>query len=846
MKTAFQIFSRDIRRLSHNKAAIIVMIGVCVLPSLYAWFNIAANMDPYGNTQGIKVAVANNDTGSETDKLSINAGDTIIENLRENSQLGWTFVDEKQAEEGVRSGKYYAAIIIPDDFSDSLLSILSGKIEKPKLDYYINEKKNAIAPKITDTGATTVQQEINETFSSVASETISGIIRSAADQLTNDMNAADSQLITAVSDVRSNLAEYQTALGDFQETVKGSETVIKETIDTLDKVDSASDAAAAAFEDTSFLLYESRSALSRFSAQISGSLSQSEILINDISISASAKLGTFEANAQKATADVGNAIDSVSELNEKNEKLLQSLAELNDNIGNNTELSAIIGEQIKHLQSQNETYEKILDSLSGGNDSVKNILTTAKDTRLDLEKISIDGRQSMQDSRKAFEQNTLPKVNKSLDDLASVSGSLSATLSATEPMTKQIKGILQQFESSLDMSLVALEQTGEVLERVDENLNSVMTDISALQSSGTYQQLLSLEGIDPQSVSRFMASPVSLKSEVLYDVENYGSGMTPFYTNLALWVGGLILVSILKQEVDQEGFIHRFDTTDAYFGRWLLFSSAALIQGFIVCTGDLILLKTQCMHPTAFLLAGMFCSFVYVNIIYALAITFKHIGKAVAVLLVILQIPGSSGTYPIEMMPGFFQKVHPLFPFTYGIDAMRESMAGFYENYYIKDLLILLIFILISLLTGLVLRPLILNLNHMFDKHLEETDLMIGETDTVRNENPQLQLLIKALLRHDEGKQKFMARSAKFEAHYPKMIKYGFICMIAIPLFFLILMFSLESRIVFLVLWIVSLIGLSIYLICVEYIHDRVQRQIKVSGLTSENLIDIIEEEKSK
>ena len=249
MKNIFKIFISDVKRIFQNVVAVVVIMGLCVIPCLYAWFNIAANMDPYGNTQGIKVAVANNDTGSETDKLSINAGDTIIENLRENSQLGWTFVDEKQAEEGVRSGKYYAAIIIPDDFSDSLLSILSGKIEKPKLDYYINEKKNAIAPKITDTGATTVQQEINETFSSVASETISGIIRSAADQLTNDMNAADSQLITAVSDVRSNLAEYQTALGDFQETVKGSETVIKETIDTLDKVDSASDAAAAAFED---------------------------------------------------------------------------------------------------------------------------------------------------------------------------------------------------------------------------------------------------------------------------------------------------------------------------------------------------------------------------------------------------------------------------------------------------------------------------------------------------------------------------------------------------------------------------------------------------------------------
>ena len=126
MRTAFRIFRRDIRRVAFNRAAAIVMIGVCLLPSLYAWFNIAANMDPYGNTKGIKVAVVNNDTGSAKGSIDINAGDTIIENLKKNDQLGWTFTDEDEAIEGVKAGDYYAAIVIPENFSKSLLSILSG------------------------------------------------------------------------------------------------------------------------------------------------------------------------------------------------------------------------------------------------------------------------------------------------------------------------------------------------------------------------------------------------------------------------------------------------------------------------------------------------------------------------------------------------------------------------------------------------------------------------------------------------------------------------------------------------------------------------------------------------
>ena len=139
-----------------------------------------------------------------------------------------------------------------------------------------------------------------------------------------------------------------------------------------------------------------------------------------------------------------------------------------------------------------------------------------------------------------------------------------------------------------------------------------------------------------------MSSPVEIKSETMYSVKNYGSGMTPFYTNLALWVGGLILVSIFKQEVDKDDEVHHFSPTSAYMGRWLLYAAVGLVQGCIVCIGDIILLGVQCVHPLLFIIAGMFCSFVYVSLIYAMAITLKHIGKALCVLFIILQIPGSS------------------------------------------------------------------------------------------------------------------------------------------------------------------------------------------------------------
>lgn len=539
MKKSFQIFKRDLGRLFRNRAAVLILVGISVLPSLYAWFNIAANMDPYGNTKGIQVAIANEDKGADSEQMSLDAGQNIVDNLKKNDQLGWKFVDAKEAKKGVRSGKYYAAIVIPDNFSESLLSILSGDIKQPKLDYYINEKKNAIAPKITDTGASTIQQEINDTFTSVAAESISELLSKEAGELSGKVSEGNSSLIKAIADTRKNLDEYNKVLENFQKTVDKSDEIMASAVSMLDQVTVTAESGAKAIEDSGNVLADTRTAVGQFSTEFSNGLSNGETLLNDTYVSASAKLGVFETKAGQALTAVDNSLSTASSLLDKNQELLEQLKELNDKIQGHTELgqqiSAVIGQKITELENQNASLQELVSSLKTGNQGIQNAVTTAKNTRTSLEKLAKESKDSLQNYRTNLDQKILPQLNQSLDSLASLSGNLSAALTGVEPTVEQLKTILNQLNDSLKSSASALGQTGDVLTQVDESLASVQTDLNALQSSEMYHKLTSLEGLDADSIADFMSSPVSIKSNVLYDVENYGSGMTPFYTNLALW-----------------------------------------------------------------------------------------------------------------------------------------------------------------------------------------------------------------------------------------------------------------------------------------------------------------------
>ena len=191
-------------------------MGLCIIPSLYAWFNIAANWDPYSNTGGIKVAVANEDAGTKLEGITTNLGNEIVTNLKGNDQIGWQFVDRYDALQGVQAGDYYAAIIIPQDFSENMVSVLKGDIHRPTIEYYINEKKNAIAPKITDKGVSAVQQEVNESFLEEVTQALVAGLNAFSDDWDDDGSSLGDRVLDRLREGDRSLGKISDALDIFQ------------------------------------------------------------------------------------------------------------------------------------------------------------------------------------------------------------------------------------------------------------------------------------------------------------------------------------------------------------------------------------------------------------------------------------------------------------------------------------------------------------------------------------------------------------------------------------------------------------------------------------------------------
>lgn len=838
MKRAFEIFRRDVNRLSHNMVAMIVTIGVCLIPSLYAWFNIAANYDPYANTGNIKIAVANADKGTENELIGeLNVGEEIVQNLKKNDSLGWKFTDEKKAVQGVKSGKYYAAIVIPEDFSSSFVSILSGDMKQPQFEYYLNEKKNAIAPKVTGTGASTIQEQVNEEFIAAAAGSVSKILGQTAEQMGTQVDTVQESLIAKMQTAEENLEEYQVVLENLNKTIDGSDDLINGTQETLDALKSAVASGAKSMNNGTDILASVRNSVGALSVGLSDGLTQGADALSGISSAVGTDLGKLNEKVQNVNEKIGNTITSMQDLISKNEEILTVLRELDNQVPGNP-----LSEIIEKLETENQRHKEILKNLQTGNNSIGNAVNTSVQGLNQIASVIQDGQKNLQTSRASFEKNVLPSLNQSLDSFAQLSGKVSGVLAGVEPSAEQLKNVTGDLKQTLSDTKTAMESTKEALDDVQKKLNTAITDLGALQSSDIYLSLKELTKKDTGEVAEFMHSPVQLETKSFYRVENYGSAMAPFYTNLAIWVGGIVLIAIFKMEVDKDEKIKSFTVTQGYFGRWILYITTGLIQALIICLGDIYLLKIQCKNPAAFIFAGLFASFVYVNLIYALSITFKHIGKALSVILVILQIPGSAGTYPIEMTPAFFQFVHPLLPFTYGINAMREAIAGIYGMHYWKNILCLAVFLPIALGIGLLLRPHLLNLNYLFDRKLAETDLMICEEEGMQREKISLSTAVKILAGQDEFRKTLSDKIEKFQSGYRKKIRVGFLAIVVIPIIFLILMFSIDSKMVFLVLWIASIILIALYLIVVEYIHESLKRKKRLSEMSDEVLLKEVKE----
>ena len=839
MGKVFQIFWRDLKRILRNPVAVIVTLGVCVIPSLYAWFNIMANWDPYENTQDVRVAVVNLDEGADAggDLGFINAGDMVVEELGKNTQLKWVFLDEDTALEEVRSGCSYAAIVIPADFTRDLTSVLTGNLVSPDLTYYVNEKVNPIAPKVTDTGASTVETQINETFVSTVSNVVVGKLQDLIVSAKGDADNATTSIVGRVRGVKGTVDDLSTSMSGAQDTVAAARQTIEDAESTLDELDRISTNASGSLADATGVLFTSRDDATSLATSVAGAVTDGSTRLSSISGTTNQAIGRISGKIGQAQGTAEGALATAQSLVNQNRQLVQDLQSLSASLPDGVRPAfdasvARISAQVDKEQATVDDLSRATSDIGATNDAVAGLSSSVNDAIQ-------TGTTSLSGVNSSFNQDTLPELYGALDNFSGAAQSLSGSLGGLSPTIAQTKAVLEQLDDTLEQTSTALSVTADSLNEMSSTLDNVATDLSAIQSSEAMNRVNELLGLDANGIASFMSSPVELDEEAVFPVANYGSGVAPFYTNLALWVGGFVLIAIYKAEVDDEGIEGGFAPWQGYFGRLLLFLLLGVLQGVICTVGDLVI-GIQCLDPKAFVLAGVVESFVYVNIIFAFAVAFKHIGKALCVLLVILQIPGSSGTYPIEMMPGFFRALNPWLPFTYGIRAMRETIAGYYGNYFGQNVFMLLLFVIPALLIGVGWRRHLLNINSLFDKKLAETDLMICERDGIEVEHYRLSSLIKALMHNDEYRAQIVQRAARFNAAYPRLIRVGFVLLLALPLALSVVMFSVSNKLPWFIVWIVCLVLLCTALIIIEYFHESLNRKSAMVDLSKDEMYQLL------
>lgn len=749
MRNIVRILRRDVMRLARVPAAWVIILGLTVLPAFYAWVNVLGFWDPYANTAGVRVAVANEDRGAGDDTLGeVDLGATIVDSLRGNGELGWTFVDRDEAMHQVRAGDAYAAIVIPEDFSERLVAVIHGDLAdgRPQLDYYVNEKVSPIAPKVTDTAATTVDRQVNAAFVSAASEAVTQAVNRLggqagrlAAQTTDDARTALERADDGIATARARIAGF---IGDDADGGTGNSTgdagaadgatgdataadTLQRARDTLQSLSRLGGDASTALTAASGLLADTQTGLNDFATSSSTALATGESLLAQAAHQATGTLSGLSAAVVTANGQVAGSLATLRDMNGRNAALIDDLNALAASLPDGGDG---VTQAIDALRDANTTLGGTIDDLDTLN---AGIATTATDTGTladDLGDAADTALKTAADARTGLTGGALPQLGGGLGSLAVAAGTIGGQLTAQGTLTDQALLIVDQLDQALDQADTALRDTDEALAGVQSRLATLRTDLDALASASTLSSLFGGDGLDVDAIATFMTAPAVLDERVVYPVDSYGSGMAPLFTNLAMWAGAFMLIALLRLETDGEG-IDGMTATQAYLGRWLLLALLAAAQGLIVTVGDLTI-GVQTANAAVFVLTGAIAAVTYSAIAYMLAVTLQHVGKALVMAMIIVQIPGAGGMYPIEMMPGFFRALHPFFPFTYAIDAMRETIGGFYGDAWVTAVLHLLVFAAVSFAIGIVVRPLMADANRAFTRRVAETGILNGEPVT--------------------------------------------------------------------------------------------------------------------
>ena len=627
-----EIFSNDVKAVRKSPIVLIVLLGIMLIPSMYALLNIEASWDPYGSTSNLKIAVVNEDVGQTVNGTYYNIGQALVEELKNNTNFKWQFTDKTTALENVKDGKYYAAIIIPSNFTEDILSIDTATPHQAKIRYVINDKLNPIAPRLTGTGVGVLQEQINDEIV----KTVDGLIFG---KLINIGNKA--------SDDKAKFLELKNLVNDLNGNLDNIDSTILKTTAAMNTL---------------------QNAWAKLSPELPVLQSNSNYVKTK-----------YDTLYDEVKNNPGKALETVSNMELKVNDIITSLNYVHAILKT---LYDVTGDQrlvpiINEVETDINKANTVLTILINVESDIKNSNTSNRMAEL---KTSIDEL----DSDINILANNQATINQAVNHASS-------TLSLTSSNWPEFRNGIQ---------LAALK------------INSV--------SEADLDKLIALRDINSTDVENYFYSPVALETEHMYRVDVYGSAIAPFFIVLSLWIGAAVSVSMLKVTTRRA---RKYNSTTIYFGRMGIFLLISIFQALIVAMGAIFLVKVQITSTMMMVLCTIYIGLCFMTIVYSLTSAFGEIGKFLAVLLLVLQVAGSGGTYPAQVLTPLFQYINPYLPFTYAISAIREIVAGVLWTNFWYSIGVLTLFPLLTVALTLLVKEKLSKTTENMEEQLKESDL---------------------------------------------------------------------------------------------------------------------------
>ena len=695
MKNIIEIFRKDIKEVFRKTNTWIIIVGLIFLPSMYAWPNILSSWDPYGHTNNIKVAVTSEDDGATVDGKELNLGNSLVEGLKSNKSLDWQFVSNKQeAEDGVRIGDYYASIVVPKNFSKDMTSVSRTEPQRATIEYTVNEKINAISPKITNSGASAIANNISKSFVETANGVIFEKLHEAGIKFEENLPSIE-KAKQEIFKLNENFSTYEASLNELIGKVEHGYNILNTVQNTLPEIDRAATNSIMLADKAGVTINNIQGFNDRMLPIISNHLSVVEEVSKEANIIA--KEIQQKPDRKEEIKARQKALDSRLQASGERLQLVKNIFEYFNNLSNERLFNNQLA-KVTNLENDINKVKEININIYNKMDHYDEITDTLKEEFVNksarINELSTDMNTKLNDEVSPLISQVLSRADVNIDKvsgiIAQAQGELPAVerkLSETEAKISNAHGKLLTLQAHMPSAKSKIQKLTDEIKKADGEVDK--------------NQLFNLLKVDYKKQAEFFANPVKLQENKLYHIENYGSAMTPFYTVLSIWVGSLLMSSLLTTKVEDEE--NKYKPYQKYFGRGLLFVIISLFQTLIITLGDMYVLGTQATSPFRFVVFALLISLLFSSIIYTIVCILGNVGKAVCIILLVLQLGSSGGTFPIQMTSKFFQTLYPKVPFTYSIGLLREAVGGVYAPAVNRDIKILFIYLIIVLVGGAIL-----------------------------------------------------------------------------------------------------------------------------------------------